>query len=104
MPRPAKQEEVSLWLKRCLAQGSRPYQDIKNAASALGYSPATLNRAKPKAGIESVRRGRGYHRRDPDVLEEQVGSPNLVTAIQELTLVVRQLAKGSTLTAANVLT
>jgi len=94
MARPAKQQEAARWLKRYLSQGSRSDAQVKDAARSLGISLATLNRVKATLGVESIRKGAGFHWRDPDVLEEQSGSPNLVAAIQELSRAVRQLAKA----------
>ncbi len=91
--RPSKRQEAIRWLRSFLSQGSRPESEVKAAASGQGISPATLNRVKASLGIESIRRGAGYHWRDPDVLEEQTGSPNLVAAIQELTKAVKTLAR-----------
>jgi hypothetical protein len=94
MARPAKQQEAARWLKIYLSQGSRSEAQVKDAARGLDISTATLNRVKATLGVESIRKGAAFHWRDPDVLEEQSGSPNLVAAIQELSRAVRQLAKA----------
>ena len=92
--RPSKQQEAAKWLRVYLSLGSRPDYEVKKAAKDMGISSATLNRVKARLGVESIRRGTGHHWRDPDVLEEQMGSPSLVAAIQELTRAVRQLARA----------
>lgn len=98
MARPGKQQEAARWLRSYLARGSRPQQDVKDAASGLGISPATLNRVKLSLGIESLRRGAGFHWRDPDIAEEQFGSQSLVDAIdrmsERLSRAIRQLANS----------
>jgi hypothetical protein len=95
MGRPEKQELAIYWLRNYLSGGSRPDSEVKAAAREHGLSIRTLNRAKQRAGVESVRRGAGFHWRDPDIFEEQVGSPNLVNAITELTRAIHQLVKAS---------
>lgn len=83
---------MKIWLRGYLQAGSRAVEDITREAEIRKISASTLKRAKHELGVESVRRGETFHWRDPDVLEEQQGSPNLVAAIQELTKAVRMLA------------
>jgi|SRR5208283_1850565 len=101
MARPStKREKATRWLKEYLSQGQRSVSSIETAGAALGFGPRTLQRAKTHLGIESTRRGAVWYWRDPDVFDDQQGTPSLVEAIQELTRAVRQLAKGSAVTAA----
>jgi hypothetical protein len=96
MPRRPKQEEAASWLRDYLSHGSRPRQEIKDAASGLGISPATLGRVKLDLGIESVRRGTDYHWRDPDIFEDRTSQTFIdviVQAIEANTNAIRQLGR-----------
>ncbi len=93
MGRPSKTTQTRTWLKAYLAQGSKPAEEVALAAKQLGISPRTLNTIKRSLGVESVRRGGGFHWRDPDVVDSAGGSPDLILAIQELTKAVRLLAR-----------
>ncbi len=95
MARPlTKREEATRWLKDYLSRGQRLVSLTEETGAAVGFEPRTLQRAKTHLGIESIRRGAVWYWRDPDVFEEQQGTPSLVEAIQELTRAVRQLAKA----------
>ena len=93
--RPSKTTQTRTWLKSLLAQGSKPAEEVALAAQQLGISPRTLNTTKRSLGVESIRRGGGFHWRDPDVVDSAGGSPDLVLAILELTKAVRLLARHS---------
>jgi ribosomal protein S6 len=93
MARPQKLEEVARWLRSYLAQGSRLDYEVKAAAAGRSISLSTLNRAKFKVGVESVKRGTNFYWRDPEVFEEQTGSTNLVAAIDRLARQIERLSE-----------
>ena len=94
MARPRKQDEIARWLKGYLAQGARPAADVMEQVRVLGWNMRTLKRAKETLGVESVKRGRTFFWRDPNIFEEQTGTPSLVEAIRDLTRAIRQLQTG----------
>jgi len=92
--RPKKRDEVGRWLKAYLAHGPKSQNAVEKAGKAMGFSMRTLERAKANQGFESIRRGQVYFWQDPDVLTEQMGSANLVEAIDRLSRQIARLARG----------
>ncbi|MDP9456059.1 MAG: AAA family ATPase [Actinomycetota bacterium] len=52
-----KVDEAADWLKKYLADGPIPADDVKAAAEEANIKARTLERAKPKAGVESYKDG-----------------------------------------------
>lgn len=54
-PAHGRLDEAADWLREALAAGPRAHREIAQAATAAGFSVATLRRAKQSLGVESVR-------------------------------------------------
>ena len=77
--RAPERREAELWLREVLNAGPLPAKEVEDAASACGFTKATLRRARESLGIVAARSGFGkgstFSWRLPEVTPEDVRVP-----------------------------
>jgi hypothetical protein len=88
-----KVADCARWLHGDYLQtGPKPVKDVESAAKAKGFGVRTLQTAKARARVKSVRKGGvSYWMNTTEVLIDQGSKPdNLVSAILELAAAIRE--------------